>query len=252
MITEVLPINPSHEQIRAACDKLREGAKEKYYRAKFIIEFTKPTEVIRGGHWVTLNKMRVNTFKSKDGAYCYTFGSRRGWSFDKIDYNNIKSISMPTYEEATKSYETKALKNVMKALSLIHPNAWDDLKIKLMESPKTYEHYGNFLKIVRPTKFKCTRADGTPYIMNKSVFPESVLESIKKAFENKTDYNFEGYCGRNAQVRVECSAQPNGFIKAWYTRTLNVPKKPSKYSSGGRDFCYLLLNPTTAWFVERD
>jgi hypothetical protein len=252
MITEVLPLNPSIEQIKAACDKLLEGAKEKYYRAKFIIEFTKPTQIIKGGHWVTLDKMRVNTFESKGDTYCYTFGSRKGWAFYRIAYDNIKSISMPTYEEATKSYETKTLNNAKKALGLIHPNAWDDLKTSLMETPNNYKDYGNFLKIVRPTKFKCLRTDGTSYVMNKSVFPESVLESIKLAFENKTDYGFGCHCGNNAQVRVECSVQPNGFIKAWYTRTLNDPKKPSKYSSGGRDFAYLLLNPTTAWFAERD
>lgn len=251
MITEVLPPDPSLEQIKAVCDKLLEGAKEKFYHAKFIIEFTKPLEIIRGGHWVTMNKMRVNTFKSKDGSYCYTFGSRRGWSFNKIDYNNIKSISIPTYEEATKTHQIKAMHNAMKALKLIHTNAWDPLKAEIMNNPTHFEHYGNFLKIVKPSKFVCTRQDGTSYRMNKSVFPESVLESVKEAFENKTDYNFGCHCGRNAQVRVECSVQ-NGIFRAWYTRTLNDPKKPSKYSSGGKDFCYILLNPTTAWFVERD
>lgn len=250
MITEVLPPDPTIEQIRDVCAKLYNQTNEKGYRAKFTVEFTKPTSVIRGGHWVTLDKMTVYTFKTKTGRYCYTFRSHYGWGFDQIDFVNIKSISIPTYEEATHKSTVRYLSNIKKALSLIHPNAWDDLKVQLMETPSNYENYGSFLKIVTEKKYKGIR-DDEYHTVYKCVFPDYVREGIQKAFDNRTDFRYD-YERRNCSVSVECKVQPNGFIKAWYTRTLKEPKRPSKYSSGGRDFCYLLLNPTTAWFVKRD
>ena len=250
MITEILPPDPTIEQIRAVCTKLQEHASAKSYYVKFTVEFTKPTSVIRGGHWVTLDKMIVNTFKTKTGRYCYTFRSHHGWGFDQIDFVNIKSISIPTREEAIYKGTSKHLNKVRKAFSIIHPNAWDNLKVELMETPGQFESYGGFLKIVTEKKYKGIR-DDKEVTLYKCVFPDYVREDIQKAFDNKTDLIYE-YERRNCFVKVECRVQPNGIFKAWYTRTLKEPIRPSKYSSGGRDFCYLLLNPTTAWFVERD
>ena len=249
MKTEVLN-NPTVDQIKEVCERLSKTEDEKYYRAKFIIEFAQPTQIIKGGHWQTVNKMRVGTFDTAADIYCYTFGSHKGWAFNRIPYQNIKAISYPTYEEVTKKNDKDHLTNVVKALKLIHPNAWDDLKVRLMETPNNYKDYGNFLKIATPVVCNSIRSD-EKHTYYKSVFDTWVIESIQKAFENKTDFG-HGQHAKNCQVKVECSMGQDGIFRAWYTRTLNEPKKPSKYSSGGRDFCYLLLNPTTAWFAERD
>lgn len=250
MITKFLPLDPTLDQIEAAHDKLIEIQKEQNYRAKFLVVFNKPTQIVKGGHYVTVDKMTVNTFKSH-GLLCYTFGSHRGWAFNKIGFNNIKSISIPTIEEVVSVSKDRITGNINKALRIIHPNAWDDLKADLKKDPSKYEHYGSFLKIVKPSKFICHKQDGTTYRMNKSVLPEYAQEALQLAFDNKTDFNYN-VTSRTCRISVECKLGADGVFRAWYSRTLNDPVKPSKYSSGGRDFAYLLLNPTTAWFVERD
>ena len=152
MLTEVFTQEPTVDQIKAACDKLivQVGS---FTREKFTIEFSKPSQIIKAGTYAndTL-KMKVRTFESKDGTYCYTFGRRRGWPFQKISYHNIKSISLPTQEEAKTNHELHNLNNIQKALRSIHPNAWDDLRISLMDEPDKYKYYGGFLKINRPVK----------------------------------------------------------------------------------------------------
>ena len=235
MLTEVFTQEPTVDQIKAACNKLVAQVGS-YTREKFIIEFSKPSSVIKAGTYAKdILKMKVRTFESKDGTYCYTFGSRRGWPFHKVDVHNIKSISLPTPEEAKLTHELHNLNNIQKAVKLIHPNAWSDLRTDLIEHPDKYKYYGGFLKINRPVKI-CGA-----YI-ERSVFGDWTLKQIVNAFETKTDFSQE-VRSRQYDFRVECSVGSGNIFRAWYTREVH---------GGGANWAYLLLNPTTAWFVEKD
>ena len=234
MLTEVFSQEPTLDQIEATCDKLIKQVG--YTREKFIIEFSKPSTIIKAGTYAndTL-KMKVRTFHSKDNDFCYTFGSRRGWSFSKISYHNIKSISLPTTEEAKADHELRNLNNIQKALKLIHPNARNDLRKSLMDEPDKYKYYGGFLKIIKSVKVCGT-------YLERSVFGDWTVEQIKRAFETKTDFSQE-IGSRQYSHRVQCTVGSDGIFRAWYTREVH---------GGGANWAYLLLNPTTAWFVEKD
>jgi hypothetical protein len=234
MLTEVLQ-EPTLEQIEEACDKLTKQVGS-YTREKFIIEFSKPSSVIKARTYANdVTKMKVRTFKSKDGVFCYTFGKNRGWPFHKISFQNIKSISLPTAEEAKAGHELHNLNNIQKAVKLIHPNAWDDLRKSLLDEPNKYKYYGGFLKISRPVK-TCGA------YLDKSVFGDWTLEQIEKAFETKTDFSQEVQ-SRQYRHKVQCTVGSGGIFRAWYSREVH---------RGGANWSYLLLNPTTAWFVEKD
>jgi hypothetical protein len=252
MITEVLPLNPTVDQIEEVCNKLLEG---KNYRPKFLIEFSKPSTVIKGGRYRTVDKIKATTFKTETGSLCYSLGFRsRGWRFEQIDYRNIKSISVPTEEELETKVKTKVISKAVTALKLLHPNAWENIRQEILEDPEKFQEYGNFLKIATPLKYKHT------YIINgvegertayKSVLDTWELDKIKEAFENMTDYRCD-VSRRNCRIRVECKLGQDGIFRAWYTRELNDPISGKSRGYGGKEFNYLLINPTTAWFYGRD
>jgi hypothetical protein len=237
MLTEVFTQEPTVDQIKAACNKLVTQVGS-YTREKFIIEFSKPSSVIKAGTYAKdILKMKVRVFESKDGVFCYTFGRNRGWPFHKISFQNIKSISLSTAEEAKTDHEIHNLNNIQKAVKLIHPNAWNNLRTDLIEHPDKYKYYGGFLKICKPVK-TCG------VYLNKSVFDEWALERIKNAFETKTDFSTEAH-RRQYDFRIECknNYSSDSIFRAWYTREVH---------GGGANWSYLLLNPTTAWFVGKD
>lgn len=255
MITEVLPLEPTLAQIEEVCEKLLKTKERQWFHDKFLVEFNKPSTVIKGGHYKTVTKMKANFFKTIEGTLCYSLGTRsKGWKVEQTDYKNIKSISIPSEEDNKIKDELKLITNAVKALKLLHPNAWDDIKIELLEDPQNYANCGNFLKICTPLKYKQiyivdgVEEERTAY---KSVFDPWVLDNIKKAFDNKTDYRYE-VSRRTCSISVECKLSPDGTFRAWYTRRLNDPKSGKYQGCGGREYNYLLLNPTTAWFYERD
>lgn len=231
MITEVLD-KPDLNKVTEVCEKLKAAQSS---ISKFIFEFDKPTEIVKGRHYVNVTSMTVRTFTSDNGLYCYTFGHRTGHPFFNINLSAIKSISMSTPEEITKNATNKKLSMYRKALQLIHPNAWENIRKELEEDPNRFENYGGFLKIVRPV-----RTCGT--IMNRSVFDDWMLEKIADCFEKKADFDYEER-NRQYSFRVQGKLGPDNIYRAWYTREV---------IGGGANWNYLLLNPTTAWFVEKD
>ena len=244
MLTEVFTQPPTIEQIEGAVNKLTEQANfGGYSRHKFLVKFSVPSRIIKARRNVEgISQMNVRTFKAKDGDLCYTFGSRRGWPFHLINYHNIRSISTEEVKEVEDRVSMKKLTNIQKALRLIHPNAWDDLKQDLIDKPDNYKYHGGFLKLVRNTKFTCQRQDGTSYRMTKSIFGEWVIKQLEEAFQNKTKFSAEE-SNRQYSFRISCEVGTNGIFRAWYTREVK---------GGGANWAYLLLNPTTAWFVEKD
>ena len=125
------------------------------------------------------------------------------------------------------------LSMVKKLANRIHQNAWYDLKEKLLAKPEEYlNNYG----------YTVTNISGK--------FPDYVMQSIHKAFEEKSDYSYDagGYSwghekktGRD--LKVECKLCDDGIFRAWFS---------SEYPGCCNGDYWLLLNPTTAAFKEKD
>lgn len=240
MLTEVVPANPTEDTLKEICERLKTQA-DVYGAVKYLIKFSKPTTIIKRGRYVDgLTKMSVRTFFSKQKNFCYTFGSRTGYPFRKINMDNIQSISLPTKDEHESQEQLQYLNRVKHALKILHPNAWDNLRTELVDDPSHFKYYGGFLKIFIPKKYK--NMHGGESVLYKSVFPEHILRVIENGFETKT--NFSQYIYRtNYRFGVEGNLGTDGVYRAWYSREVK---------GGGANWNYLLLNPTTAWFVEKD
>lgn len=241
MLTEVLSPNPTEDTIKEVCDRLRTQAGLDFSREKFVIKFSKPTTILKGGRYVNdITEMKVRTFFSKQKNYCYTFGSRSGYPFSKITMSNIQSISIPTKDEAKSQEELRYLNNVRHALKILHPNAWENLRTELIEDPNHFKYYGGFLKIFIPKKYNDMA--GEEHILYKSVFPDYVRDMVIDGFENKKKFNYSTD-RQQYYFTVESNLDTNGVFRAWYSRGIR---------NSGTTWAYLLLNPNTAWFAEKD
>jgi hypothetical protein len=129
---------------------------------------------------------------------------------------------------------------VKHALKILHPNAWENLRSELVEDPSRFKYYGGFLKIFVPKKYKNMKNE--EIILYKSVFPDYVRDMVIASFENKEKYNYSTD-RRQYYFSVETNMGTDGVFRAWYSRGIR---------GGGNTWSYLLLNPTTAWFVEKD
>jgi hypothetical protein len=241
MLTEVLSPNPTEDTLKEVCDRLKAQVGMDYFFDRFIIKFSRPTTIIKHGRYVDgITEMKVRTFFSKQKNFCYTFGSRRGYPFSRINMDNIQSVSIPTKDEQESKEELDYLNKVRHALKILHPNAWEDVRTGLVEDPTHFKHYGGFLKIFIPKKYD--NVNGGESVLYKSVFPDYIREEIIEGFENKKDFSRYIY-RRNYRFGVEGKLGTDGIFRAWYSREVK---------GGGNSWNYLLLNPTTAWFVEKD
>lgn len=112
-------------------------------------------------------------------------------------------------------------------------NTFADLKKKIYDSKtwtdlkeKDFQYVGiNFVNI--KTKFK--------------YYPHVIAE-LEKAFRDKTKYHYSTY-GTKRDLSVSTQMGEDGIFRAWYS---------SEYAGCGNGAYYLLLNPTTAVFMEYD
>jgi hypothetical protein len=114
----------------------------------------------------------------------------------------------------------------------IYPGVWEDLKTKLLANPEEYfQNYG----------YTVTNISGK--------FPDYVLADIKTAFEVKSNYTHDtgGNWGRakksGRDLRIECKLGDDGIYRAWFS---------SEFPGCTNGDYWLLINPTTAIFKERD
>lgn len=163
-------------------------------------------------------------FVGKGNVLAYT-NRRSGYAFES--HHAAKLIRI---EEITKT--TDPVEMVRKLANRIHPNAWGDLKAKLMANPQEYHNnYGYTVTSI------------------SSKFPGYVLEDIKAAFEQKTRYNYDtggSYFAKHKKgrdLKVECQLCDDGIYRAWFS---------SEFPGCANGDYWLLINPTTAIFKERD
>lgn len=165
----------------------------------------------------------------------YTNSKRTGWAFG---YDlAAKLVSIEGIPSAT---DADQIEKVKKLANRFHPNAWADLKEKLQANPAEYfRNYG----------YTVTSITGK--------FPSYVLDEIRQAFENKADYHYRkdsnvcapshswgGTSNRAGRdLKIECKLCEDGIFRAWYS---------SEFSGCLNGDYWLLVNPTTAIFKERD
>jgi hypothetical protein len=194
-------------------------------RGRLVLKFSEPVIL-----WYNRRKSKTQKehvfrlFTDKNtGGLCYTQSTRTGF-FLKHDYiSRLISIE----PEAKKDL----LSMVKKLANRIHPNAWDDLKEKLLANPQHYlSDYG----------YTVTNISGK--------FPDYVIENIRNAFKEKLNFSYGDYGGYRERktgrdLKVECKLCEDGIYRAWFY---------SEFPGCANGDYWLLLNPTTAAFKERD
>lgn len=193
-------------------------------RGRLVLTFSEPVQL-----WYNRRKTKtqlVHTFRlftdKESGDLCYTSTTRTGFFLYKHHISLLVSIEPETKKDL--------LSMVKKLSNRIHPNAWDDLKEKLQANPDQYlRNYG----------YTVTSISGK--------FPGYVIEDIRTAFEEKANYTYDagGRYGKKTgrDLKVECKLCDDGIYRAWFY---------SEYPGCANGDYWLLLNPTTAAFKEKD
>lgn len=210
--------NPTIEEIKKSVEELNSmmGWDKEFPYQKIHVQFLDEVPVRVNMRKVKkLKEMRVKFFRSNLGNFCYTFHSRTGYPLCTIDYHKIYCLSIygkPTIDELEKAKQ--------RFLARIHPNAWDD---------------------IRKGELKLTE-ENMKTISIKNKFPEWVIEDLKRAFENKTNYYYKRR-GTKRDLSVSTKMCDDGIFRAWYS---------SEYAGCLNGSYYILINPTTAAFREDD
>lgn len=216
--------SPTLQEIEYAVNKLQDVMKNssQYPWQKIKVLFNKETEVrVDRFNKKTFKEMKVIFFTGRhNGSLCYTFHKSSGYYLECSIAENIASLSI----EAKDVSEKQIIDEVRKLGSIIHPNAWDDLKKNIDVSPQEYIYHG-----LARINIICK-------------FPSLVIDNIKSAFENRTPYHYSKN-GEKRDLSVSTSVGDDGIFRAWFS---------SEFSGCGNGSYYLLLNPTTASFREDD
>ena len=220
---------PYHARLKEITDawaaKKQELRDAGIYETKFRVEFDRPMTLNTGRRTtIVATEATVRVFLHGETQLCYTFHKRTGYAFgcDHISFIECIEPIMPDAAAERDTLRIKALAN------RIFPGTWDDLREKVTVDPDHYyRNYGYTVTSITG-KFR-------PY----------VLASIKEAFEKKEKYNYRmeanGHQGRS--LSVEMKVCDDGIYRAWFT---------SEFPGCANGDYWLLLNPTTAAFKERD
>ena len=195
---------------------------EEIQRDRMILTFSEPVTLQCNSRKRIENSVHVFRLftDTASGRLCNSLTARSGWIMADHCLNRLVSIEPEPKKDL--------LSMVKKLANRIHPNAWADLKGKLLANPDEYlKNYG----------YTVTSITGK--------FDDYVLKNIKRAFEEKSNYSDGGWgnkkTGRN--LRVECKLCDDGIFRAWFS---------SEYPGCCNGDFWLLLNPTTAAFKEKD
>lgn len=197
-----------------------------YCRQKIKVFFKQPTEVVVKRRYTKVSEMEATFFKGDgSGSLCYSLTSRLrgGCTGYPMSYSQCANICRLSIRHGSDIFREK-IARVQALGRSIHPNAWDDLRKKIEQTPDEYLQYG--LSTMSMTER----------------FDEYVIRALKESFEHKTKYSY-----RTDRLRrhwsVETKLCDDGIFRAWFS---------SEYSGCANGGYYLLLNPTTASFCEYD
>ncbi|MDQ0255543.1 hypothetical protein J2S74_002925 [Evansella vedderi] len=210
--------NPSLKDVKAAFNELESvmGYDKPFPYQKIKVEFSGKVRVqVNRRKAKDFKEMKVKFFESTSGIFAYTFFKSSGYAVSNFDYRKIKRLSIQKEDR-----EAAELRKIKKLLNRVHPNAWPNLK----DNPESLR--GLELGVIN--------------IKNR--FPKHVIDSIKDAFENKKDYRYQ-LNGDKRDWTVSVEVRDGGYVLAWFS---------SEFCGYAHGDYYLLINPTTATFKERD
>ena len=196
---------------------------------KFRVEFNEPTRIIVSpSRSRTVDQIECRFFVSTRQALCYTVSGRyRGWPVSYLEPARIVTVTpLDPPTEERKQHERVAKARYL--AGLIHPNAWGRLRSDLLERP---------LQALPNSHL-------TPYRIIKMI-PAEVRQALDRAFADKTSYHWarrSGYQDKR-DISIECNVGSDGEFRAFYS---------SELRGCGNGAYFLLLNPTTAVYVEND
>ena len=188
------------------------------------ISFTEPVSFgIRHYKKENVKEVVFKTAFVKDGnIYVNTRSCHSGYSISQmIGYKNLSLVDKVELVHRDATDKKYTFEDVKKRL---YKDTWEDLTEKDF-------HWHLEPDSMTPIRFTSI----------KGKFSPAILEQIKLAFENKTEYKKRVY-GIQRDLSVDIQVK-DGKIKAWYS---------SEYAGCGNGDYYLLLNPTTAVFMEND
>jgi hypothetical protein len=193
---------------------------------KFLVTFSRSVILRTAKNRMTsVRQAQVRLFMTPAATLthlCYTFNRRKGYMFHDGDLLAIESVELVDPAQPVPDRIAK----VQKLARCIHPNAWDDFKQEL-QSSMAQERYA--------------RRGLSPVDIRK-LLPASIILEVEEAFKNKTKFHYR-HCGKRRNWIVEVSPGDDGVLRAWF----NSYHKEAAHGSE-----YLLLNPHTAAFMERD
>lgn len=215
---------PTHAELAASLELLPH--EERYKR--LVLTFSKPVRLVkRGGRTFTdaTTTHTVRLFESTVGKFCYKTASNARSGYYLSDEHLAALISISPEDTSPQIEKVRRLAN------RFHPNAWADVKARLKATPEQYfDSYG----------YTVTSIAGK--------FDEWVLGQIRDSFANKTAFTHDTGCGwRKKKVgrdlRIECRVCEDGIFRAWFS---------SEFPGCANGDYWMLVNPTTAIFRERD
>lgn len=163
-------------------------------------------------------------------CYMNSRQKRRGYVVP-YDWNGgIKSIE--EVKEETYTNED----NAKKLLKKLHENSWDDLRESWGKIAKGGEINNDFeWHFAGKLKFRNISKE----------LSESQREELKKAFEEKTEFKWHrnSIMPQGRDLSISTQMCDDGIFRAWFS---------SEFHGCGNGDYYLLLNPTTAVYYERD
>ena len=179
-------------------------------------------EVSLRGFKKPVKKAKLNFFISSNNRLCYTNKDnyRTGMYVNEYFRYSLESIEIFSINQRANNEEAERF------LKKFSPDLWVNLQEKIRQDPKYVFNFDSQYKT-----FDIRRS-----------FPNYVLEEIKDAIENKRDYRYREY-GEKRTFTVEIETDKDGKLRAWYS---------SEYAGCANGDYYLLINPTTAAFHERD
>ena len=150
------------------------------------------------------------------------------WRHNNSEIKEIVEVNKPVYD-------TK--KNIKSYLKKIHPNAWDDIKqdlTKVLDGTKPEINLHEYLT----GKVKYRRDI-------KKLLSVTEFNLLVDAFENKKAFSWHrntySPSGRDLSIRTRLCE--DGIYRAWFS---------SEFMGCANGDYYLLINPTTAIYYERD
>jgi hypothetical protein len=174
-----------------------------------------------------LNKIAF--FVSTDGTICYHNSRQRRYGY-YFGSETIKSITEVVKKQPTIKGNAKSLYN------RTHPNAWTCLREEWLNISKGGEITQDF-----EWHYK-----GTLNYRNIACeLGRSELSMLKDAFENKTSFNWSrrAKAPQGRDLSIEAKVCDDGVFRAWFS---------SEFAGCANGDYYLLINPTTAIYYERD